>query len=36
MKNNTCINVFAYKNKLVYPVYSSNQNFNDSLDLLLI
>ena len=28
--------MFAYKNKLVYPVYSSNQNFNDSLDLLLI
>ena len=31
-----CINVFGYENKIVYPVYLSNQKFSDSLDLLLI
>ena len=31
-----CINVFSYENKVVYSVYSSNQCFNDCLDLLLI
>ena len=30
------VNVFCYKNKAVYPVYLSNQCFNDSMDLLLI
>ena len=28
--------MFAYENKVVYSVYLSNQNFNDSMDLLLI
>ena len=30
------VNVFCYENKMVYPVYLSNQCFNDSMDLLLI
>ena len=31
-----CINVFCYDNKLTYPVYLSDQKFNDNMDLLLI
>ena len=27
-----CVNVFCYENKTTYPVYFSNQNFNDSMD----
>ena len=34
--NKININVFCYENKVVYPVYLSNQGFNDSIDLLLI
>ena len=34
--NKININVFCYENKVVYPVYLSNQCFNDCLDLLLI
>ena len=30
------VNVFCYENKMIYPVYLSNQCFNDVLDLLLI
>ena len=36
MQNKICINVFCYDNKLTYPVYLSNQKFNDNMDLLLI
>ena len=36
MKNRVCINVFCYENKVVYPVYLSNQKFKNSMDLLLI
>ena len=36
MQNKTCINVFCYENKIVYPVYLSDQKFDDSMDLLLI
>ena len=36
IKNNICINVFCYGNNLTYPVYLSNQKFNDNMDLLLI
>ena len=36
VQNKICINVFCYENKLVYPVYLSDQNFSDSVDLLLI
>ena len=31
-----CVNVFCYENKVAYPLYLSNQCFNDVLDLLLI
>ena len=36
MQNKICINVFCYDNKLTYPVYLSDQKFNDNMDLLLI
>ena len=34
--NKICVNVFCYENKVVYPVYLSDQKFDDCLDLLLI
>ena len=34
--NKICVNVFCYENNMIYPVYLSNQYFNDCLDLLLI
>ena len=36
VKNNTCINVFGYENKLVFPIYVWDQEFEDSMDLLLL
>ena len=36
VQNNICINVFGYENKLVFPVYISNQIFKSSIDLLLL
>ena len=36
VKNNICINVFAYKNRLVFQIYISDQKFEDSIDLLLL
>ena len=36
MKNNICINVFGYENKLVFPIYVSDQKSEDSMDLLLL
>ena len=36
VQNKICINVFCYENKLVYPVYLSDQKFSDGIDLLLI
>ena len=36
VKNNICINVFGYKNWLVFPIYASDQKFEDSIDLLLL
>ena len=35
-QNKIFINVFYYENKVVYPVYLSDQKFSDSMDLLLI
>ena len=35
-KNNICINVFCYENKLVFPIYVSDQKFQNSADLLLV
>ena len=34
-KSNICINVFCYENKLVFPIYVSDQKFENSMDLLL-
>ena len=36
VQNKICINVFCYENKLVYPVYLSDQKFSDYINLLLI
>ena len=35
-QNSICINVFCYENNLNYPVYLSNQEFKDCMNLLLI
>ena len=34
--NGINVDVFCYENKVVYPVYLSDQKFDDSMDLLLI
>ena len=36
LQNNICINVFGYENKLVFPVYISDQTFKSSIDFLLL
>ena len=36
VKNDICFNVFGYQNGLVFPIYVSDQNFEDSMDLLLL
>ena len=36
VKNNICIDVFGYENKLVFPTYVSDQKFEDSVNLLLL
>ena len=36
VQNKICINVLCYENKVVYPVYLSDQKFSDSMYLLLI
>ena len=33
--NNININVFSYEDKIIFPVYLSDQSFDDTLDLLL-
>ena len=35
-KNNICINVFGYENELIFPIYVSDQKFQNSMDLLLL
>ena len=35
-RNNICINVFCYENRLTFPIYVSDQKFENSIDLLLI
>ena len=35
-KNNICINVFNYENKLVLQIYVSDQKFEDLMDFLLL
>ena len=34
VKNNICINMLGYEDKLVFPIYISDQKFKDSMDLL--
>ena len=36
IKNNICINAFGYENKLIFPIYISDQKFKHSMDLLLL
>ena len=36
VKNNICINVSGYENDLLFPIYASDQKFEDSMDLLLL
>ena len=36
VQSNICINVFGYENKLVFPIYVSNKEYRDSIDLLLL
>ena len=36
VKNNTCIDVFGYENRMVFPIYVSDQKCEDSVDLLLL
>ena len=36
VRNNICINVFSYKNELVYPIFIFKQKFHHSMDLLLL
>ena len=36
VKNNICIIVFGYENGLVFPIFVSDQTFEDSMDLLLL
>ena len=34
--NKININVFSYEDKIIYPIYLSDQSFDDVLDLLLV
>ena len=36
VQNNICINVFSYEDELAFPIFISEQKFEDSMDLLLI
>ena len=36
VKSNICINVSGYENELLFPIYASDQKFEDSMDLLLL
>ena len=35
-KKNICINVFYYEHNLTFPIYTSDQKFENSMDLLLV
>ena len=35
-KTNVCINVFDHENRLVFPIYISDQKFENSMDLLFV
>ena len=34
--NNICINKFCYEKRLIFPIYVSDQKFENSMDLLLV
>ena len=36
VRNNIYINVFGYEDKLVFPIYVSDQKFKDSVDFLFL
>ena len=36
MMNNICINMFRYENKLIFPIYISDQKFEYTMDFLLL
>ena len=36
IQNNICVNVVCYENVLAYPVYLSDQIFEDFMDLLMV
>ena len=36
VKTNICMNVFGYENGFVFPIYVSDQKFEDSMGLLLL
>ena len=36
IQNNICTNVFGYENELIFPIYVSDQKFENSIDLLLL
>ena len=35
-KNNICINVYCYENKMVFPIYMSDQKLENSMDFLRV
>ena len=35
-KNGICVNVFSYEGKVIYPIYVSEKDFDDSVNLLMI
>ena len=35
-KNNICVNVYCYENKLTFSIYVSDQKFENAMDLLLV
>ena len=36
MKNNICINVFGYKNRLPFAIWISDQKYENSMNMLLV
>ena len=36
VQNNICINVFCYENEFVFPIYVSDQKFENVMDLLFL
>ena len=36
LKNNICINVYGYESGLIFPIFVSDEKFENSIDLLLL